>query len=193
MSTSLGSGGSPPHSRIGRQMQNEAPQVALHSDGVDQPVHDANCVGHVLDAWQVPAVDTIASRIASGSLLSAAFSIAGVGAIIARLRYSGVSTAAGSSGSTNEAVASGARPVGGPWPAASHAHRPHAIAMTKARVRMVMMSSSMVRRSPIASPDTLGPIAGTAGAKHRTQAATARLGQICSRMLRERILALLFM
>src|SRR4051812_27721121 len=129
-------------------MQNEAPQVALHSDGVDQLVHDANCAGHVLDAWQLVAVVTIASRIASGSLFSAAFSISGVGGSIARLTYSGVSAGSGSSGSAIVAVASGARPAGGAWWAASHAHRPHAIAMTTARARMVMMSFSMVRRSP---------------------------------------------
>ena len=121
------SGGSSPQSMTGWQ-RHAPPQVELHRVGVDQVVHDANCAGQVVAAWQVPAAAEIELRIASGSLVSAAFSISGVGAITARMVYSGVSSAAGSA---TEAVASGARPAGGPWPAASHAHRPHAIAMTE--------------------------------------------------------------
>jgi len=138
------SGGSSPHSVIGWQRQ-IPPQVSLHRVGVDQLVHDANCAGQVVAAWQVPAAAEIESRIASGSLVSAAFSISGVGAITARVVYAGVSSVVGSAAG---AVVSGARLAGGPWPAASHAHRPHAIAITTARARMVMVSSSVVRSSP---------------------------------------------
>jgi hypothetical protein len=68
-------------------------QVSLHSVLVDQFVHAPNPAGQVLAAWQ-PAgtVATTASRIASGLLASAAFSIAGVGAITARATYVGASS-----------------------------------------------------------------------------------------------------
>src|SRR5262249_53888647 len=59
-----GSGGSSPHSRIGLQIQYGAPQVSLHSDGVDQLVQDPNCAGQLLEAWQLLVVTT-AARIAS--------------------------------------------------------------------------------------------------------------------------------
>jgi hypothetical protein len=137
-----GSGGSSPHWVIGWH-RHTPPQVSLQSDDVDQLVHDANCAGQVVDAWQLVAAAAIESRIASGSLLSAALSIAGVGAITARVVYSGVSSAAGAAGSAAGAVASGAGLAGGPWPAASQAHRPHAIAITTARARMIMVSSSV--------------------------------------------------
>ena len=137
-----GTGGSSQSMSVGQEHK-KGPQVALHRVGVDQLVHEPNCDGHVLDAWQVPAVVVSASRIASGSLLSAAFSIAGVGGILARLVYSGVSPVASSAGSETEGLASGARPAGGSWAAPAHAHRLHAIAMTIARARMVMISSSV--------------------------------------------------
>ena len=76
----------------GRQTHSGAPQVSLHNDGVDQPLHDPNCAGHVLDAWQAAAVAAAASRIASGSLVNAALNISGVGAITARVMYIGVSS-----------------------------------------------------------------------------------------------------
>jgi len=103
-----GSGGSPSHCQTGRQMQYVAPQVSLHSAGVDHAVHDANCDGQVVAAWHVPAVAAAASRIASGSLLSAAASIAGVGAITARAMVAVVSP-----GSAGVAIAVPGSPAGG--------------------------------------------------------------------------------
>ncbi len=50
MSVPRGSGGSPSHRRIGRQMQTPGPQLELHTLGVDQLVQDANSAGQVFDA-----------------------------------------------------------------------------------------------------------------------------------------------
>jgi hypothetical protein len=61
-------------------MHTPGPQVSLHRACVDQFVHDPNCAGQLLVAWH-PATAAAASRIASGSLLSAARSIASVGTI----------------------------------------------------------------------------------------------------------------
>lgn len=91
-------------SLIGRQKQNGVPQVSLHSAGVDQPLHDPNCAGQVLDAWQVAAVAACASRIASGSLANAAFSISGDGAITARVRNMGVVSSNGEATSILDSV-----------------------------------------------------------------------------------------
>jgi hypothetical protein len=144
VSVPRGSGGSPIQSLSGMQRHSGTPQVSLHSDGVDQLPHDPNCAGQLLEAWQVEAVAIAASRIASGSLVNAARSISGVGWITARGIVSVVSSV-GDCTSMLEAAGDGA--VGGAWlvwPAASHAHRPHAIAMTAARDRIVMMSFSVV-------------------------------------------------
>jgi hypothetical protein len=130
------------------QRHSGVPQVSLHSDGVDQLPHDPNCAGQVLEAWQLEAVAITASRIASGSLVNAARSISGVGAITARRIYIGASSVGDAtsmldvSADTGGAVDSGS--AGGAWvawPAPEHAHRPHAIAMTTARARLVMISS----------------------------------------------------
>jgi hypothetical protein len=143
VSVPRGSGGSPSQSLSGMQRHSGTPQVSLHSDGVDQVPHDPNCAGQVLAAWQVEAVATTESRIASGSPVNAARSISGVGAITAR----GIVSVVSSFGDCTSMLDAGAGSAGGAWLvwlAASHAHRPHVIAMTRARARMVMMSVSVV-------------------------------------------------
>ena len=50
VSVPRGSGGSPSHSRIGRQIQKPGPHCELHRLGVDQFVHDPKSAGHMFDA-----------------------------------------------------------------------------------------------------------------------------------------------
>jgi hypothetical protein len=141
VSVPRGSGGSPLQSLSGMQRHSGVPQVSLHSDGVDQLPHDPNCAGQVLEAWQVEAVAITASRIVSGSLVNAARSISGVGAMNVRGIVSVVSSVGDCTSMLDAAGEAGS--AGGAWlvwPAASHAHRPHAIATMRARTRMVMMS-----------------------------------------------------
>src|SRR5689334_3657897 len=130
VSFSRNSGGSPggcEHTRV--------VQVASHSDGVDELVHDANCDGQLLATWQLVAVFTTASRIASGSLVSAALSISGVGVIIASLMYGGVFSV------TESVVAVAEARLTGSWLAVVHAQRPHTTVMTAAGTRMITMPS----------------------------------------------------
>ncbi|HEX3761779.1 MAG TPA: hypothetical protein VHW23_23935 [Kofleriaceae bacterium] len=167
---------------IGLQRHSGAPQVSLHSDAVDQLPHDPNCAGQVLEAWQVEAVAITASRIASGSLVNAAWSISGVGVITARAMTIGAASLGESSsmwdaGADTAGVDSGS--AGGAWlvwPAAEQAHTLHATAMTTARARM-SMKSSLVGTLAGASWYTLGPGAGTAAANCGTRAATAAFDQ----------------
>jgi hypothetical protein len=105
---------------------------------VDQFVHAPNCAGQVLAAWQPAGTVAItASRIASGSLVSAALSIAGVGASTARAMYVGASSGL-SVGSLTVAVGSLGSGVGGCVVGAVHAARLQTTARTTVRGAMLM-------------------------------------------------------